>query len=162
MPMVNLDTMDKIDAFKGLDEDQLKQVQGYCTQKEFKKDERLFTDGEKATELWVMIEGTVDMRFDLPGRPTSKQNNVATITPYQVFGWTCFVSPNVRMLSAYCSTDTCTVLKIEKSRLERLFKKDTSIGYTFMSYLVNVIGLRFNQFQDEVAKHSGEDILSGW
>ena len=160
--MVSLDIMDKIHAFKGLDEDQLKHVQEYCKQRDFKQGERLFTEGDEATELWVMIEGTVDMRFDLPGRPSSKQNTIATITPYQVFGWSCFVSPNKRRLSAYCSTDTCEVLKIEKSRLERLFKKDTSIGYTFMSYLVNVVGLRFQQFQDEVAKRSGEDIISGW
>jgi CRP-like cAMP-binding protein len=160
--MVNLDIMDKIEAFKGLDDDQLNHVQEHCKQIEFKQGERLFIDGDEATALWVMIEGTIDMRFDLPGRPTSKQNTIATITPYQVFGWTCFVSPNIRMLSAYCSTDTCKVLKIEKIRLERLFKKDPGIGYTFMSYLVNVVGLRFNQFQDEVAKRSGEDIISGW
>ena len=160
--MVNLDMMDKIEAFKGLDEDQLKQVHECCDKREFKQGDRLFSEGEEATGLWVMIEGAIDMRFDLPGRPTSKQNTIATITPYQVFGWTCFVSPNIRMLSAYCSTDTCKVLMIEKNRLERLFKKDTSIGFTFMSYLVNVVGLRFHQLQEEVVKRSGEDIISGW
>ena len=83
--MVNLDIMDKIEAFKGLDDDQLKHVQENCKQREFKQGERLFTDGQEATELWIMIEGTIDMRFDLPGRPTAKQNTIATITPYQVF-----------------------------------------------------------------------------
>lgn len=160
--MVNLDMMDKIEAFKGLDEDQLKQVHECCDKREFKQGDRLFNEGEEATGLWVMIDGAIDMRFDLPGRPTSKQNTIATITPYQLFGWTCFVSPNIRMLSAYCSTDTCKVLMIEKIRLEMLFKKDTSIGFTFMSYLVNVVGLRFHQLQEEVVKRSGEDIISGW
>jgi CRP-like cAMP-binding protein len=160
--MINLDMMDKIEAFKGLDEDQLKQVRECCDKREFKQGDRLFSEGEEATGLWVMIEGSSDMRFDLPGRPTSNQNTIATITPYQVFGWTCFVSPNIRMLSAYCSTDTCKVLMFEKIRLEKLFKKDTSIGFTFMSYLVNVVGLRFHQLQEEVVKRSGEDIISGW
>ena len=160
--MVNLDMMDKIEAFKGLDEDQLKQVHECCDKREFKQGDRLFSEGEEAIGLWVMIEGAIDMRFDLPGRPTSKQNTIATITPYQVFGWTCFVSPNIRMLSAYCSTDTCKVLMFKKIRLEKLFKKNTSIGFTFMSYLVNVVGLRFHQLQEEVVKRSGEDIISGW
>ena len=93
--MVNLEIMDKIEAFKGLDDDQLKHVQEHCIQIEFNQGERLFTDGEEATALWVMLEGIVDMRFDLPGRPTSKQNTIAAIAPYQVFGWTCFISPNI-------------------------------------------------------------------
>ena len=83
--MVNLDIMDKIEAFKGLDDDQLNHVQEHCKQIEFKQGERLFIDGDEATALWVMIEGTIDMRFDLPGRPTSKQNTIATITPLSGF-----------------------------------------------------------------------------
>jgi hypothetical protein len=109
-----------------------------------------------------MIDGEIDTRFDLPGRPTSKSNTIATITKFQAFGWSCFVPPNKYTLSAYCSTETCKVITIEKNRLESLFKKDTSIGYIFMSHLVNVVGLRFQQFQDGVAKHRGEDIISGW
>jgi len=160
--MATIDIMEKIEAFKDLDEDQLKHVQEYCKKREFKQGERLFTEGDEAIELWVIIEGAIDMRFDLPGRPTSKEDTIVTITPYQVFGWSCFVPPNKYRLSAYCSSDTCKVIKIEKCKLERLFKKDTTIGYSFMSYLINVVGERFHQLQDEVAKRRGEDIISGW
>lgn len=160
--MVTLEIMDEIDAFKGLDKDQLKQVQEYCKICNFKKGERLFSEGEDATDLWFMLAGKIDMRFDLPGRPTSKENNIASITKYHAFGWSCFVPPNKYRLSAYCSSETCKIIKIKRVRLERLFKKDAYIGYTFMSYLINVVGERFHQFQDDVAKRRGEDIISGW
>ena len=160
--MATLEIMEKIEAFKGLDKDQLKQIQEYCKRRDFKKDEKLFTEGDDAIELWIIIDGEIDMRFDLPGRPTSKSNTIATITKFQAFGWSCFVPPYKYRLSAYCSSSTCKTIKIKKDRLEKLFKKDTGIGYTFMSYLVNVVGVRFHQFQDEVAKRRGEDIISGW
>lgn len=160
MPTHNI--MENIEAFKDLDEDQLKNVQEYCKEKEFKQGDRLFAEGDEANELWVIIEGSIDMRFDLPGHPSSKDDTIATITPYQIFGWSCFVPPNKYRLSAYCSTNICKVIKIEKSRLDRLFKKDARIGYSFMSYLIKVVGERFHQLQDEVAKRRGEDIISGW
>ena len=160
--MTNLDIMKQIEAFKGLDEYQLNHILSYCKESEYKQGERLFTEGDDATDLWIMIDGELEMRFDLPGRPTSKANNIATITKFQAFGWSCFVPPNKYTLSAYCSTDTCKVIKIEKAGLESLFEKDNCIGFTLMSYLVKVVGLRFHQFQDEVTKHRGEDIISGW
>ena len=121
--MVNLEILDKIEAFNGFDEDQLKHVQSYCKKTEFKQGERLFIEGDEAKMLWVVINGEVDMRFDMPGRPTSKENTITTISPYQVFGWSCFVPPHKYRLSAYCSCETCEVISIEKIRLERLFKK---------------------------------------
>ncbi len=126
------------------------------------RDVRLSSQALANALIAGLNEGGIDTRFDLPGRPTSKDNTIATISMYQAFGWSCFVPPNKYRLSAYCSTETCKVIKIKKTRLEKIFKKDPAIGYTFMSYLVRVVGHRFHQLQDEVAKHRGEEIISGW
>ena len=45
--------------------------------------------------------------------------------------------------------------------LERI-KAFKDMGYKFMSYIVTVVGYRFHQFQDEVAKRRGEYLMSGW
>jgi len=73
-----------------------------------------------------------------------------------------FVSPNKYRLSAYCASDSCTIIQVEKERLESLFEKNTAVGYYFMKYVINVVGERFNQIQDEVANRLGEDIMNGW
>ena len=36
------------------------------------------------------------------------------------------------------------------------------MGYRFMSYMVTVVGFRFQQFQDVVAKMTGDTLMSGW
>jgi hypothetical protein len=56
------------------------------------------------------------------------------------------------MLSAYCVTRSCSVIKIAKTDMLDLFEKNESMGYLIMSYLVKVLGFRFQQFQDELAR----------
>ena len=65
-------------------------------------------------------------------------------------------------LSAYCVTKGCKIIRINKTALLDLFGKDPIMGYKFMSYMITVVGYRFQQFQDHVAKNMGEDLMSGW
>jgi hypothetical protein len=65
-------------------------------------------------------------------------------------------------LSAYCVTEKCELVKIEKYDLMRVFDQDPRIGYLIMSYLVRVVGFRFQEFQEEYARVMGEDVLNSW
>jgi hypothetical protein len=65
-------------------------------------------------------------------------------------------------LSGYCGTRGCCVIKIHKKDLFELFEKDPKMGYLIMSYLIKVVGYRFDQFQDEIAKSKGDEIMHVW
>jgi signal-transduction protein with cAMP-binding, CBS, and nucleotidyltransferase domain len=165
--MVPLEELDKIEIFKGLNDNQLKAIQKHCQKLEYHRGDRLFREGDPADFLWIVTEGQVDLRFELPGnRPTSDQATISTLSAEEqekrILGWSCFVPPYHMRLSGYCGTRTCLVVKISKEELIKLFEKDPQMGYVIMTYLVKVVGYRFNQFQDEIAKSKGSDILNAW
>ena len=165
--MVTLKELDYVKAFKELSNDQLKTIRKFCIKKKFERGTRLFKEGDPAEHVWVVMDGKVDLRFELPGnRSTSDETTIssleAQVDEKRTLGWSCFIPPYQMMLSAYCVTRSCSVIKIPKVDLIGLFEQDSLLGYRVMSYLVKVVGYRFQQFQDELAKQKGNDILHSW
>jgi len=146
--MTDLDFLRNVEVFNGLDDGKLAAIRDYCQEKEFRQNEKLFSEGEDATCLWIVRKGQVDLRFDLPDRPTSTKNTISSIFKFMTFGWSSLVAPNKYRLSAYCATRDCKVIQIEKKNLLNTFGADSQIGYVVMSNLVKIIGERFNQLQD--------------
>ena len=150
-----------------LNDNQLAELQKHCEEIEFQRGDKLFTEGDSATAVWIVLEGEVDLRFELPGKPpTSKDHTVNSIkakpAEAKILGWSCFVPPHKMRLSAFCVSRNCKLVRIGKDSLIELFEKDFKMGYLILSYLIKVVGYRFHQFQDVVAKQMGKDIMSGW
>lgn len=167
--MVPAELLKSLEAFKHMNDQQVELIQKHCEILEYEKEDKLFSEGDEATHLWIVTKGVVDLRFEMPdGRPTSDKQTITNVDvehrdpEAKVLGWSCFVPPYQMRLSAYCVTEIATIVRIEKSRLIAVFEKDPEIGYKFLSYLITVVGYRFHQFQDQVAKNMGEDLMSGW
>ena len=73
--MNKIDQLSNVEIFKGLDQQQLDTVNDCCRIITINEGEKLFGDGEDATFLWAVIEGGVDLRFDLPGGAFFKRND---------------------------------------------------------------------------------------
>ena len=156
--MVTLELLTTIEAFNGMDQGQLSKLQPNCQELDFNQGDKLFTEGDSAEHLWIVVNGRVDLRFELPaGRPTSQEHTVSSVDidkrdpVAQTFGWSCFVPP-----------DRTKIVRISKESLIRLFDEDCKMGYVFLTYLITVVGYRFHQFQDVVAKNMGESLMCGW
>ncbi|PID43410.1 MAG: hypothetical protein CR981_02000 [Proteobacteria bacterium] len=165
--MVTLDLLESVSAFKGLNDRQLDVIRKACKVVEFNRDDRLFREGDPADHLWIVTEGTVDLRFELPGILTASDENTISSLEAQddrkrTLGWSCFVPPYKMVLSAYCVTRTCTVIKIARETLHEICENDHELGYKVMSYLIKIVGHRFQLFQDELARMKGHDILNTW
>lgn len=165
--MITIKELDSVQAFKTLTDSQLEALQKFCIKEDFKRGDRLFKEGDSAEHLWIITDGKVDLRFELPGnRPTSDEHTISSFEgedhKKRTLGWSCFVPPYQMMLSAYCATRGCSVIKIEKTDMLALFEKDPLMGYQIMSYLIKVVGYRFQQFQEELVKDKGRDIMHSW
>jgi (2Fe-2S) ferredoxin len=143
-----LDFLKKVDVFKGLDRDQLNTVNKGGREKQYLYGDRLFAEGENADRIWLMIDGQVDLRFDLPGRPTSEENTIFSITAFQTLGWSSFVPPFKYALSAYSATKSCKILQINKDHLLECFEKDPRMGLTFMTNVAAITSSHFDQLQE--------------
>jgi len=152
--MTSLDFLRSVEVFKGLVDSQLAGLKDHCREMVFRQNEKLFSEGDDATCLWIVNEGRVDLRFDLPDRSTSTKNTISSISEFRTFGWSSLVAPHKYRLSAYCATNSCKVVQIEREQLVECFKQDSKTGYIVMSNLVEIIGRRFRQLQDSASKPS--------
>lgn len=167
--MVDLQMIKSVKAFNSLTDKQLELLHEDFELLEYEAGDKLFTEGDDAEHLWIIIKGQVDLRFEMPDkRPTSSDHTVSNIDVHEqqpeskVLGWSCFVPPYKMRLSAYCVTPTCSVVRIGKEKLFEIFDEHPEVGYKILSYIITVVGFRFHQFQDHVAQHLGEDLMSGW
>jgi NADP-reducing hydrogenase subunit HndB len=150
--METMEFLKKADIFKGLNEKQLASVGEGIRELEFRNGERIFKEGEGADHLWTVKQGVVALGFELPGRsPSEEVNTLSTVTSGKTFGWSCFVRPRKYRLSSFCSSRTCTVVRLEREYLQTLFDEDPEMGYEVMTNLSSVLGDRYYQLQGSAA-----------
>jgi signal-transduction protein with cAMP-binding, CBS, and nucleotidyltransferase domain len=164
--MSYMEFLKKIEIFKGLNTSQLSDILHFCSEVKFQKDDKIFSEGEIASRLWIVVEGRADIRFDVPGHPSSKLHTIEAIdddnTEARTLGWSCFVPPYKYRLSAYCVSDKCLMLYIEKDKISAFFDKNKDVGYLVMANLVKITGYRFDKLQDKVATVMGDDLMGEW
>jgi NADP-reducing hydrogenase subunit HndB len=146
--MGGLEFLKKVDIFKGFNKDQLSAVNKGSQEKHYLYGDRLFGEGENADRIWLVIDGQVDLRFELPGRTTSEENTVFSITALQTLGWSSFVPPFKYALSAYIATKSCQVLRIKKDHLLECFEKDPLMGLMFMTNVAAITSSHFDRLQE--------------
>jgi CRP-like cAMP-binding protein len=157
--MSAFNNLEKVEIFKGLDEAQLNLFKNCCQIKTVNEGTKIFGDQDPAYSLWSVVEGEVDLRFDLPGRDSDQETTIAKIKEGKVLGWSSFVPPFRYRLSSYCSSKECQLIEINRDCLLKTFENNALIGYQVMSNLAIVIGTRFQQLQDEVALQEGERLM---
>ena len=160
--MTDIELLKKIDAFRQLDDNQLLAIKDCWEVVGFKQGDQLFKEGEDSRYLWVVIEGKVDLRYELEDGSSLSKGKLHFISEAQTFGWSCFVPPYKYRLSGYCVTGECSVIKIEKNCLLKLFEQNPDMGFHVMKQLVQVVGSHFNNFRDELSKQIGDDIMNPW
>ena len=112
---MEITTMKNVNVFNDLNDDQLSAILEICHEKEYSNGDRLFEEGEKANMVWVVSEGQVDIRFNLPGRVAPEESTIYSETSAKAFGWSCFVPPYTMRLSAYCASRKCAIIKINST-----------------------------------------------
>ncbi|MFC1868034.1 cyclic nucleotide-binding domain-containing protein [Thermodesulfobacteriota bacterium] len=160
--MISLDFLEKVEVFKGLDDDRLSAVLDCCQESEYHRGEKLFGVKEKPLYLWAVIEGEIELRQERPESTQLKEICIASLTETMTFGWSSLVPPFKYSLSAYCASRSCRVLTVEAKCLTRLFQEDSKLGYMLMSKIVSVVGTRFYQLREEIIKGIGQDIINHW
>ena len=160
--MINIDFLDQVQIFQGLNHEQLTKILEFCEEADFEPGSKLFKQGEDAVYLWIVMEGQVDLRYDAAGSSVSEANTISTIPEAGAFGWSSFTSPNKYRLSGVCADKPCKLIKVERKGLQQLFETDPDMGYAVITNVATVVGTRFHEFQEEAVRQRGQDILGGW
>ncbi len=145
--MTVIDVLRQVEAFQSLSDDELSAIGKLATEKRFSYGDQLFKDGDSATYLWIVEEGMIDLRFDLPGRDTSEESTLSSISVNKIIGWSSLVPPYKYKLSAYCASSRCRVLAIDREPLREFLSGHPKTGYQVMSAMLRVVGNRFQRLQ---------------
>ncbi len=160
--MISLEFLENVQVFENLDDNQLTRIQKHCQEAEFSRGDKIFSAGEKTQYLWVVMEGQVALQWDAPGGSALPGSTITRLSELMTFGWSSLVPPYSYRLSAYCATRTCKVMQVDRDALIQLFENDAELGYKVMLKLLSVVGSRFLNLQDEVARQRGSDIINQW
>ena len=157
-----LSFLETVDLFKGMRDDQIEAIQPCCEPAEIKRGERIFREGEDARYLYVVMEGQVELREEGNEGTAEDAPVISNLFEGNAFGWSTLVSPYKYYLSAYSTSRTCKVLKIERERFTKLIEANAGIGYPIMTKILALIGRRFDELEEKVIKRLGHEMIGGW
>lgn len=147
---------------QGMSSEELTKMLDLFTADRCSQDGIIHGEGEKAKNIFLLNQGEVHLRFQLPGRDSADSMNISSVGPGGLFGWSALVPPRRYTLAAWCASPVCRYLRADGHELERLFEREPRIGYVFMRNLSVIVGSRFMALREELAKSQGFDVIHGW
>lgn len=131
-----LDVLAESAFFAGLSGKQLGAIRALCQVQEFAQGSHIYVLGEPATNLYVLVEGTVRFALAMGSREASVGE---IIRRGQVFGWAALLEEaQTRIANASCLT-SCVVVAMNGNEMLRLMDQDPSLGYMIMKRLNKLI-----------------------
>ena len=134
------------DLFAELGDEMLSRIAALCQTESYQAGAVIFSEGDPADRLYVLIEGIVTIRIQ--SGPGGKSLVVQPIEKKAgVFGWSGLASPTIYTASAVCATDV-RVIAIDGEKLMALLEEFPSAGLEVMKRLVAIIGARLRRTRE--------------
>ena len=149
--MVPIELIRRYPFFAGFSQDQITDLADVANQVSAKAGYKFIKEGERLTNFYLVLEGTVGIIIKVPDRemeqPLTRQitNNlitkdvtVSTVGEGEMFGWSALVPPNVSTANAKALT-ACRVLEVDYQALEPIIEEDCCFGHLLMLKAAQVI-----------------------
>jgi CRP-like cAMP-binding protein len=159
--MVPKERIASFDVFKGLSQREVEDIAKLCEEVVFHDGDRVLSEGERAEYFFLLEQGSIDLRFELPFRKTSKEMTVSTLKPGECFSWSSIVSPYEATLSCYSSGNS-RAIRIRGDEILELCEKNNHMGFIFMQNLATIIRDRLRKQRAQFIKEVGDSLRFRW
>jgi CRP-like cAMP-binding protein len=146
--MVSAEWLKKTELFINLKESHLDALLSWSSVESFTEGKTIFRQGEEATRLYVLIEGTIELTVKAQERidfMTSKIDKEGAV----------FGTPSLMEPFRYNVTATCLrpakVLLIEAAHLKKMMEEDPKMGMEIMRKLASIYFKRLNELRSGVS-----------
>jgi len=139
--MISIKDVKEADLFKGLNVKQLQRLSKHFIEKSFQAGEVIFSQGEPAQKLYILIEGELTLGIKAKGHI-----DITAYSAYkkgEVFGLPCLIKPYQNNVSATCNKKT-KVLFIHGETLRKLMKNNSKMGIEIMDKIAETYLNRLN------------------
>jgi CRP/FNR family transcriptional regulator, cyclic AMP receptor protein len=136
--MVSPEILRRYRYLSGISEQTLKQVAMISDEKSFRKGDVLFREGQDATELYIMVEGEVEVRYELA---SGEHSTVDTLVAGDLMVWSSLVEPH-RTHSMGVARTNVKLVAINAVKLRAMMDADPLLGYRFMNGVATEVSHR--------------------
>jgi len=140
----------EIELFAGLTDSQFDELKGLMTVKEYKKGSNLFQTGEKAEDIFVLLDGKVSIQVKLSSRPEII-DIVMLSKKGQLIGWSGLMGESYYTASGICQ-EASTLLQINGQEFMNVLLADKEASFMVLQKIMAVISTRLRNLQSVVLK----------
>jgi CRP/FNR family cyclic AMP-dependent transcriptional regulator len=142
--------LEQTEIFADLDAERLRRISKLCTERRFEKGDIIFHENTNSDELYVILQGEVEIQVDPKtlGISTAESpgpSTIATLRRDQSFGEIALVDEGVRSASARCAAPGTRLLVIQRNDLIRLCNEDFEMGYILMRNMATDLAFKIRQ-----------------
>lgn len=136
----------QVELFRDLGDEGVRRILAIGRARALDAGQYLFLLGDNADEFYVVLRGTLDLCLPIALRGTVKDITVESAGAGRAFGWSALVKPYRFTLSAR-ATEPSEVVGFARDDLQRLAETEPGIGYSILTRISEVMGLRLVTFQ---------------
>ena len=139
-----------VDIFADLTPVHLKEIADISTIRPFEASEIVFKENTTSHELYVILQGMVEILIDpsILGTVNSEDTGLKTIATLRIgesFGEVALVDQGVRSASAICVQDNTRLLVVPEKEFNQLCQKDFELGYIVMRNIAGDLSFKLRQ-----------------
>ena len=148
--MENKEILQGFDLFGGLTEEQFEKLAMATELVEKNQDEVLFHVGEEAEDIFILLDGKVNIQVKLTSRPETV-GIVVLQNRGQLVGWSGLFEGSYYTARAICLEDS-RLMKVNGKKLMDVLESDQAAGFEVMREISKVISTRIRNLQSVVLK----------
>jgi CRP-like cAMP-binding protein len=134
------DNLSQFALFTGISNNDLSYISLLCSEVETKQGEVLFSEGQPAKYLYLLLDGAINLQIQLTSRP--EQIIVAVINQWgQSCGWSSIVAPNHYTSTAVCVA-AARLLVIDGSAFLQFMERNPAVGFRLLLRISGIISSR--------------------
>jgi CRP-like cAMP-binding protein len=144
--MIYLDKLEKLNFCKGLKPDHLNRLLLAGMMKEYQTGDRLFYEGQKSPEVYLLLEGEVSLETSMPGQEPME---FQTVGVGELLGWSPLLGLEL-MTSTARAVRPSRVLALNIARLNTMSAEDPQFAVEILRRTAITLARRLNATRQRV------------
>jgi len=145
-PKGTLEILGEIDLFRGLPRTHLERVVKIGSEKQYKKNETIFGEGDVGDTFYMIIDGSVRISRMVPGMG---EEALAVLRQTAYFGEMSLLDDEARSATALVH-ENCKLFEISRRDLEDLLFVDRDLAYELLWNFVRTLSRRLRATNDKM------------
>jgi len=145
--MISPELLRRYPYFAGVSEESLKAVAMIADEKRTRAGAQLFSEGDPADTLNIIVRGEVNIQFILG---SGERRTVDTLVDGDILGWSALVEP-YKYTAVGTASKEMQVVSINAKKLRELCDKDPLLGYRLMTQIAKLLAHRLEGARIQLA-----------